>query len=321
VQVAQFCRTIPKFGTEAPRKRKASLSGVGVVSSLLASPLLNSKRRRTGGRDGENDEESEDEHVDSGVSALLETARATLHGMARSAAAAAAFNSTGSSSSSSSARVSGPGPIGIRPVLQSGKCQHNVAASSNSVSRPTGVSSSGASLVSTSASSSGATAALSAAEPRPTLKVNVVPLPTHAAIPSATTPIAAAVSKGPTAIVSGRDATIAPGIIAGRISNSQASNSGAPSLAAPSTPQQLSSGSYMSSSNYSKPDLQSHRNMLMGSAHKSLEIVDHCKRQITPADRLEIVKDLHASILVSSPHCSVGCRLSRRLTRARCMFV
>jgi hypothetical protein len=309
VQVAQFCRTIPKFGTEAPRKRKASLSGVGVVSSLLASPLLISKRRRTGGRDGENDEESEDEHVDSGVSALLETARATLHGMARSAAAAAAVNSTGSSSSS--ARVSGPGPIGIRPVLQSGKGQHTVAASSNSVSRPTGVSSSGASLVSTSAPSSGATAALSAAEPRPTLKVNVVPLPTHAAIPSATTPIAAAASKGPTAIVSGRDAPIAPGIIAGRISNSQASNSGAPSLAAPSTPQQPSSASYMSISNYSKPDLQSHRNMLMGSAHKSLEIVDHCKRQITPADRLEIVKDLHASILVSLPHCSVDCRLSR----------
>jgi hypothetical protein len=67
----------------------------------------------------------------------------------------------------------------------------------------------------------------------------------------------------------------------------------------------------MSSSNYSKPDLQSHRNMLMGSAHKSLEIVDHCKRQIKPAERLEIVKDLHASILVSFPHCSVDCRLSR----------
>jgi hypothetical protein len=54
------------------------------------------------------------------------------------------------------------------------------------------------------------------------------------------------------------------------------------------TPAQASSGGLIGSNS----------KLLSGSAHKALDVVEHCRRQKTLEDRLEIAKDLHSNILV-----------------------
>jgi hypothetical protein len=45
----------------------------------------------------------------------------------------------------------------------------------------------------------------------------------------------------------------------------------------------------------------SNSKLLSGSAHKALDVIEHCRRQTALEDRLEIARDLHANILVSPP--------------------